>query len=209
MRKLFAILIILLIVISGTWFYFQEGGEISEEISTEQFKNLGSIILENTKFKEFKSGNFYFRYPDWQKIEIDPKLLWPEEISQKQEILLYLTNPDGVKIVVTKREVEPEFLDKPYPLIFREIFNEDQQVLEKEGNVTDFQVIREIFFEDGILLESKMNFLGMSITSLQMSIIIPDNDFQSIYSVGISAREKTFEDYRALAEYTISSIRHY
>ena len=92
MKKLFAILIISLIVIGGTWFYFQERGTISEEISTEQFKNLGSIILENTKFKEFRSGNFYFRYPDWQKIEMDPKLLWPEEISQKQEILLYLTN---------------------------------------------------------------------------------------------------------------------
>lgn len=108
------ILIILIITIGiGIGFYFQQKSEIPEEISPEeQLKNLGSVILQNTKFEDFSANRFSFKYPDWTEIEIDSLLIWPKEIAEKEKILLYLTNTDGVKMLVTKRKVDPEDLTK-------------------------------------------------------------------------------------------------
>jgi len=116
------ILIILIIIVGiGIGFYLQQKSKISEEISLEvQLKNLGAIILQNTKFEDFSINRLSLKYPDWSKIEIDPFLVWPKEIAEKVKILLYLNNPNGVTILVTKRELSLEDLVKPYPLILRE-----------------------------------------------------------------------------------------
>lgn len=191
------------------YFYFRES-QVPEEISsTERLKDLSAIILENSEFKTFTFNYFYFKYPDWQKLEIDPTLIWPREIAEKQEILLYLTNPDGVKIIATKREMETEYLKKPYPLVFREIFARDRQILEEKGGILDVEVIREEFFENGVLVELRVVVSGVTNTSIQKSIIVNENNSRFIYSVGISAQAEIFEDYRLLAEYIISSTRYY
>lgn len=192
-----------------TYFYFRES-QVPEEISsTERLKDLSAIILENSEFKTFTLNYFYFKHPDWQKLEIDPTLIWPREIAEKQEILLYLTNPDGVKIIATKREMETEYLKKPYPLVFREIFARDRQILEEKGGILDVEVIREEFFENGVLVELRVVVSGVTNTSIQKSIIVNENNSRFIYSVGISAQAEIFEDYRLLAEYIISSTRYY
>ncbi|MBZ9569788.1 hypothetical protein KJA16_02600 [Patescibacteria group bacterium] len=224
MKKLLIIsIIIIFFILILVRFYSQQELKISKEPSSEELlENLGSIILANTKFKDFSIDRFSFKYPNWKKIEIDPLLIWPKEIAEKQEILLYLTNSDGVKILVTKRELTPKDLTKPYPLIFREIFTKEREIMEKEGGLTNLQIIREEFFENGILLESKMIIFGQSVTSISKSIILrlqptrhpPASDAGPsgqgfIYSVGISAKEQIFEDYRPLAHYIIDSIRYY
>ncbi|MCP6719143.1 MAG: hypothetical protein KJI71_02825 [Patescibacteria group bacterium] len=208
MRKFLVILIFIVLVISFG-IYFWRANNMSEEVSGDRLKDLSSIILENTKFKDFNINRFYFQHPNWQEIEIDPELIWPKEIAAKQEILLYLTNPDGVKIVATKKEVDPEYFKKPYPLIFREISTRELQILEEEGRLTDWLIIKEQFFENGILIESKMVIFGTTIASIQKSIIVNENNSRFIYSVGISGRDRTFEDYRSLAEYITDSMRYY
>ena len=125
---------------------------------------------------------------------------------EKQQILLYLVNSEGVKILLTKTKVEPEYFKKPYPLILRETFAKERELLEKEGGVIDWQVVKERFFENGVLLESKIFFYGSTICSIQKSVIIVENNSRFIYSVGISAEERLFEDYRPLAEYIIDSV---
>lgn len=208
-RFIISIIIILFVLIS-VGFYFRQKFRTSEELSlTEQLKNLSLIIFKNTKFKDFSIDRFSFKYPDWNKIEIDPLLIWPKEIAEKQKILLYLTNSDGVKFLAIERELNPEDLTKPSPLIFREIFAKDLQILQEKGGLTDWQIIREDFFENGILLESKMIIFGRAITSISKSIILRKGDEGFIYSVGISAKEQIFEDYRLLVNYTIDSIRYY
>ncbi|MFQ6084173.1 MAG: hypothetical protein ACE5WD_12575 [Candidatus Aminicenantia bacterium] len=206
------ILIILIIIIgAGIGFYLQEELKISEGIppSTEQLKDLSSVILRNTKFKDFSDGNFSFKYPNWSKIEMDPTLIWPKEIAEKEKILLYLTNPDEVIMLVAKGELKSGDLNKPYPLILREIFNQEREVMEREGGLTNLQIIKEDFFENGVMLESKAIIFGKAITSISKSIILRSRDKGFIYSVGISAPDWIFEDYRALAEYVINSGRYY
>jgi len=211
MKKLLIIsIIIIFLVLISIRFYSQQELKISEEPSSEELlENLGSIILANTKFKDFSIDRFSFKYPNWKKIEIDPFLIWPKEIAEKEKILLYLTHPNGVKFLVIKRELTPEDLTKPYPLIFREIFAQEKEIMEKEGGLTDLQIIREEFFENGILMESKMIIFGQSVTSISKSIILRKKAEGFIYSVGISAPEQIFEDYRPLANYIIDSVRYY
>ena len=179
------------------------------KVPEEELENLSLIILKNTKFKDFSINGFSFKYPNWKKIDIDPLLIWPKEIAEKQKTLLYLSNPDGVKMVVTKRELSPEDLTKPYPLILREIFTQERKIMEKEGGLTNLQIVREYFFENGIILESQMTIFGQPQTSISKSIIVKKEDKGFIYSVGISARKQIFEDYRPLADYVINSIRSY
>jgi len=205
------ILIILIIIVGiAIGFCLQQRPKMPEEISLEaQLKSLGSIILENTKFEDFSIDRFSLKYPDWTKIEIDPLLIWPEEIVEKERILLYLTNPSGVKILVTKRELNPEDLIKPFPLVLRRIFEEERRVMEEKGGLTSYQTIREDFFENGVILESKSILFGQTLTSISKSVILRKGDEGFIYSVGISALEKIFEDYRPLANYVIDSVRYY
>lgn len=205
------LLIFSLIEISFLVFYFQlKEKKISEEISSEeQLKNLSSIILKNTKFKDYSVNGFSFKYPDWRKVEIDPLLIWPEEIAEKEKILLYLINSDGVKILATKGELNPQDLTKPFPLIFREIFEWQKEIMTEKGGLTDCQIIRESFFENGVIVESKVVIFGEAITSISKSIIFRKKDRGYIYSVGISGQEKIFEDYRLLANYLIDSIQYY
>jgi len=205
------ILIILVIIIGmGVGFYLQQKPEISEEVSPEeQLKSLSSIILKNTKFENFSADRVSFKYPNWTKVEIDPILIWPKEIVEKEKILLYLTNADGITMVVAKRELALEGLAKPYPLIFREALEEERRIMEEKGGLTSWQTIREDFFENGIMLESKLVIFGKTNTSISKSLILKENDKGFIYSVGISAGERIFEDYRLVANYIIDSIRYY
>ena len=145
MKKLLAITIITIIVIIGivAGFYFQQKLKIPEELSpTEQLKNLGLIILKNTEFKDFSINRFSFKYPDWKKVEIDPLLIWPKEIAQKEKIVLYLTNSDGVTMLVTKREIGSEDLSRPFPLILRKVLEEERKVMEEKGGLSSHQIIR-------------------------------------------------------------------
>ena len=209
MKKLLIILMIIIIGV-GTWFYFQQKEKISEKISPEeQLKNLGLIIFKNTKFEDFSIDNFSFKYPNWKKVEIDPLLIWPKEIAEKEKILLYLINPDEVKMLVTKRELSSEDLTKPFPLIFREVFAQNREIMEKEGGLSALQIVREEFFENGVTHELKVIILGKTITSISKSIILKERDRGFIYSVGIAASDRIFEDYRPLADYIIDSIRYY
>ena len=208
MRGSLVILMIIVLVISfGV--YFWQAGRVSREASDDRLKDLASIILENIEFKDFNINRFYFKYPNWQEIEVDPELIWSKETAEKQKILLYLTNSDGVKIVATKREVDSKYLNRPYPLVFREISTRELEILEDEGRLTDWLIIKEQFFENGVLIESKMVIFGINIASMQKSIIVYENDSRFIYSVGVSSQEKTFEDYKLLAEYIMESIHYY
>lgn len=81
--------------------------------------------------------------------------------------------------------------------------------MEREGGLSDLEIIREEFFENGVLIESKSMIFGKSITSISKSIIIKKEDKGFIYSFGISAREQIFEDYRSLAKYISDSTRYY
>lgn len=204
MKKFLTILIITLLVV-GIWQILQK----PEEILPEELESLGSVILKNTNFEDFNFGYFSFKYPDWQKLEMEPALFLPEEIAQKEEVLLYLTNSDGVKFLATKRKVRPELLEKPYPLVLREVFTKNQEVLEEQGSLEDWYLIREMFFENGVLVESKVVVFGTTITSLQKSIIVYEDNSRFIYSVGISAREQIFKDYRLLIEFVMNSVRYY
>lgn len=208
MKKISIIVIILFfptVALLGLW--FQQELKMPKEVSLEeQFKNLDLIILKNTEFKNFGINRFSFKYPNWTEIEIEPQLIWPEEIAREERILLYLTNPDGIKILVTKRELSPQDLSKPYPLLFRETFTKEREIMEREGGLTNLQVIREDFFENGIVLELKSSIFGMPITSISKSIILRNGGVGFIYSVGISGPEKTFEDYKLLTNYIIDSI---
>jgi hypothetical protein len=198
----------ILILIFGIYFFLQF--KASQKISSpEKVGDLSEIILENTEFKTFNHKRFLFKHPDWQKIEIDTLLLWPREISEKQELLLYLSNSDGVKILVTKREVETEYIEKPYPLIFREMFTEEQQILEERGEVTEWDLITEKFFENGVLIESKVVVFGTTNASIQKSIIVTEDNSRFIYSVGVSAQEEVFGYYRPLVKSILDSIRYY
>ena len=198
----------ILILIFGIYFFLQL--KASQEISSpEKVGDLSEIILENTEFKTFNHKRFLFKHPDWQKIEIDTLLLWPREISEKQELLLYLSNSDGVKILVTKREVEAKYIEKPYPLIFREMFTKEQQILEEKGEVTEWDLITEKFFENGVLIESKVVVFGTTNASIQKSIIVTEDNSRFIYSVGVSAQEEVFEYYRPLVKSILDSIRYY
>lgn len=207
MKKILLI-ILLLVFIFGFYFYFQES-KIPERAPSIESLGLGSIIFENTKFKTFNLNYYSFKYPDWQELKIDLMLIWPKEIAEKEEILLYLTNSDGVRVLATKRKIETTLLGKPYPLIFRETFAKDLQILKEQGGVTERQLIREKFFENGILIESRSIIFGTSYTSIQKSIIVNEDSSPFIYSVGVSAKSEVFEDYRPLAEYIISSVRYY
>ena len=207
MKKILLVFTIL-ILIFGIYFFLQL--KAPQEISSpEKVGDLSEIILENTEFKTFRYKRFLFKHPDWQEIEIDTLLLWPREISEKQELLLYLSNPDGVKILVTKREVETKYIEKPYPLIFREVFTEEQQILEEKGEVTGWDLITEKFFENGVLIESKVVVFGTINVSIQKSIIVTEDNSRFIYSVGISAQEEIFEYYRPLVKSILDSIRYY
>ena len=207
MKKILIVSTIVIGVIFSFIFVFYPFRE--PKVPEEELENLSLIILKNTKFEDFSTNGFSFKYPNWKKIDIDPLLIWPKEVAEKEEILLYLTNRDGVKFLVTKRELTPEDLTKPYPLIFREIFTQEKEIMEREGGLTNLQIIREDFFENGILLESKMPIFGQAITSISKSIIFKKGDEGFIYSVGILAPEQIFEDYRLLANYIIDSIRYY
>ena len=207
MKKILLVFTIL-ILIFGIYFFLQFKAP-QETYSPEKVGDLSEIILENTEFKTFRYKRFLFKHPDWQEIEIDTLLLWPREISEKQELLLYLTNPDGVKVLVTKREVETEYIEKPYPLIFREMFTEEQQILEERGEVTEWDLITEKFFENGVLIESKVVVFGTTNASIQKSIIVTEDNSRFIYSVGISAQEEIFEYYRPLVKSILDSIRYY
>lgn len=210
-RKISIILLVVIIIVGiGIGFYLQQKPKVPEKVFPEaQLKNLDLMILKNTEFKDFDVDRFSFKYPDWTKIEVDPLLIWPEEIAQEEKILLYLTNPDGMKILVTKRELYLQDLSKPYPLIFRDIFNQEREIMERKGGLTNFWIIREDFFENGIILESKLSIFGTSITSISKSVILREKNRGFIYSVGISGPEKIFEDYRLLANYVINSVCYY
>lgn len=207
MKKILIISIIIIGVISC--FIFVAYPFKEPKVSEEKLENLSLIILKNTRFEDFGIDEFSFEYPNWKKIEIDPLLIWPKEIAEKQKILLYLTNPDGIKMVVTKRELSSEDLTKPYPLVLREIFAKEREIMEREGGLTNLQIIREDFFENGVILESKQIIFDQPITSISESIIIKKENKGFIYSVGISAREQIFEDYKPLADYIIDSVRYY
>jgi len=211
MEKIFlAFIIIVLIIFILFEFFLSKEYEISKEILIdEQLENLNLVIFQNTKFKDFSVDRISFDYPDWKKIEINPILLWPAEIAEKEKILLYLTNPDGVKVLVTKRELSIEECQKPYPLVFREVFNQETKIMREQGGLTDYQVIREIFFENGISLELRIVIFGQSVSSVSKSVIIREGDREFIYSIAVSAQEKTFEDYRLLADYIMDSVRYY
>lgn len=207
MKKILLVFTIL-ILIFGIYFFLQF--KAPQEISSpEKAGDLSEIILENTEFKTFRYKRFLFKHPDWQEIEIDTLLLWPREISERQELLLYLTNPDGVKVLATKREVKTEYIKKPYPLIFREVFTEEQQILEEKGEVTEWDLITEKFFENGVLIESKVVVFGATNASIQKSIIVTEDNSRFIYSVGISAQEEIFKYYRPLVKSILDSIRYY
>ena len=205
------ILIILIIIIGmGVGFYLQQKPEISEEISPEeQLKNLSSIIFQNTKFEDFSADGLSLKYPDWTKLEMDPALIWPKEIAEKVKILLYLINPDGVTMLLAKRELTPEDLAKPYPLILREVLANERQIMEEKGGLTFWQNIREDFFENEVILESKVVIFGRTTVSISKSVLFREAAKGIIYSVGISAEERIFEDYRPVANYIIDSIRYY
>lgn len=202
------LLFTILILIFGIYFFLQFRAS-QETYLHEIVGDLSEIILENTEFKTFRHKRFLFKHPDWQEIEIDTLLLWPREISEKQELLLYLSNPDGVKVLATKREVEIKYIEKPYPLIFREMFTEEQQILKEKGEVTEWDLITEKFFENGVLIESKVVVFGATNASIQKSIIVTEDNSRFIYSVGISAKEEIFEYYRPLVKSILDSIRYY
>ena len=201
------------LIIIGAIFFLVFGDYFLKEPKTPvgSLENLSLIILNNTKFQEFSVNGFSFQYPaDWKKVEVDPFLIWPEEIAKKEKILLYLTNLDGVKILVSKRELTAEELRKPYPLIFREILAQETKILREEGGLIDYQIIREEFFENGIFLESRKVLFGQRITSFSKSIILRKEENKAfLYSVGISSREQIFEDYRLLGKYIIDSVSYY
>lgn len=212
MKKLTTSLIIILIIVFsiGILFRFQQKSKISGEFSPAELQqNLGSIILKNTKFKKFSVDKFSLEYPDWTKIEVDPLTVWPKEIVAKEKILLYLINTDGVTVLITEREIDPEDLIKPYPLIFRKVFEEERKILEEKGGLTDYQIIREDFFKNGIIIESKEIIFSKPVTSISKSVISKKADQGFIYSVGISAQDRIFEAYRPLANYIIDSVRCY
>jgi len=210
MKKLLIGIIIILVIAIGIEFYFQSRPKISKKNPIEKIESLSSIILENTKFKDFRVDNFSFKYPDnWTKIEIDSTLIWPREIAEKEKILLYLNNPERARMLVAKRELSSEDLTRPYPLIFREIFAQEKEIMKREGGLTHYQIIREDFFEQGVILESKTIIFSKATTSISKSIIVRSKDKGFIYSVGISAPERIFEDYRLLAEHVIDSVRYY
>ncbi|MFZ3137574.1 MAG: hypothetical protein WA126_09315 [Thermodesulfovibrionales bacterium] len=165
--------------------------------------------MENTKFGYFSIDRFSLKYPNWQKLEIDLTLIWPKEIAEKEKILLYLVNPDGITMLVTKRELSPEDLEKPYPLVLRKIFEEETEILKEKGGLTSWQNIREDFFENGVILESKVVIFGKATASISELIILREGDRRYIYSIGISAEERIFEDYLLLANYIIDSISYY
>ena len=203
------LIIIILVVGFVTWFYIQQKPNVPEELySPERLQDLGKIILSNTKFKTFQVSIFSVEFPDWQRLELDPILIWPKEISQKYTFLLHLSNPDGVKFLLTKREVEPEYWEKPYPSIFQEIFTKEQQILEEKGTLTHWQIVREDFFESGVLIES-VAIVGTTNNSIQKSVFINEGGSLFIYSVGITAHEKIFNDYRPLAEHIMNSVNYY
>ena len=210
-KKMKKVLIIIfaLLVVGGIWFFFHQIFKEPAEISESELGSLSAIILKNTNFKEFETGFFSFKHPDWQRLELDSTLFLPKDIVPKEQVLLYLTNPDGVKLLATKREVEAEYLEKPYPLVLRQVFTENQQALKEQGGLEDWYLIRERFFESGVLVESRVVTFGTPITSMQKSIIVYENDSRFIYSVGISAQENIFEDYRLLVEFVMNSIRYY
>lgn len=203
------IIIFALLVVGGIWFFYEQIFKEPAEISESELEDLGGIILKNTDFKEFKAGFFSFKHPDWQKLELDPTLFLPRDIVLKEQVLLYLVNSDGVKFLATKREVEAEYLERPYPLVLRQVFTENQEALEEQGGLEDWYLIRERFFESGVLVESKVVTFGTPITSMQKSIIVYEDNSRFIYSVGISAQENIFEDYRSLVEFVMNSIRYY
>lgn len=203
------IIIFALLVVGGIWFFSEQIFKEPAEISESELGNLSAIILKNTNFKEFKAGFFSFKHPAWQQLELDPSLFLPKDIVPKEQVLLYLTNSDGVKLLATKREVGAEYLEKPYPLVLRQVFTENQQALKEQGGLEDWYLIRERFFESGALVESKVVTFGTPITSMQKSIIVYEDDSRFIYSVGLSAQENIFEDYRSLVEFVMNSVRYY
>lgn len=203
------VIIFSLLVIGASWFIVQQALKEPAELPKSQVGDLSSIILKNTNFREFKTGFFSFKYPDWQQLELDPTLFLPRDIALKEQILLYLTSSDGVKLLATKREVEVEYLEKPYPLVLRQVFTKNQEALKKQGGLEEWYLIRERFFESGVLVESQVVTFGTPITSMQKSIIVYENNSRFIYSVGVSAQENIFEDYRSSVEFIMNSVRYY
>lgn len=207
------ILIILIITIGiGIGFYLWEESKIFKEITPtdRELENLGSIIFRNTEFKDLKVDILNFKYPaDWSKVEVEPSLIWPEEFAEREELLLYLVNPDEVKMIVTKRKIEPEDLTRPYPLVLREVFAKEREIMEREGGLENFQLISEDFFEDGVILESKASIFGKLTFSISKSIFWKRGNEGFIYSVGISGPDWIFKDYQPLVKYIVNSVRCY
>lgn len=174
------------------------GGEVSD---------LGSVIFKNTKFKDAKVNNLFLQIPDWQQIVVDPMSFWPKSIAEKQEILLYLIHPDGMVFSVARQELDVITLLKPYPLIFRDVFLEETEIMEREGGLEKLQVVKEDFFENGLILEQKAVIFGQPVTSLSELMIQKSGAKSFIYTVSISASELLFEDYRLVANHIIESIK--
>lgn len=81
--------------------------------------------------------------------------------------------------------------------------------MEEKGGLTHHQIIREDFFKNGIIIESRTVIFSKSVTSISKSVILKEKENRFIYSVGISAQDRTFEVYRPLANYIIDSVRYY
>ena len=95
-----------------------------------------------------------------------------------------------MKILATKRELTPEDLTRPYPLIFRETFEKDTQILKEKGGLSDYQIIREEFFENGVLLKTKMTIFGQDVTAISKSIVSKETDRGGIYLLSWDFRRR-------------------
>jgi hypothetical protein len=186
----------------------RRSGDYEKFSPAEMRRKLRSAILDNTEFKRFSIDGFPLDYPDWRKVETDPQQIWPEEVASKERVLLYLANSDGMKILVTKKKLSPSELGKPYPLILREAFAREKKVMEEKGGLTDFRVVREDFFDNGIIMEFRSTLFGTAVTSISKSVVLRRGSTGFIYSVGISGSEGVFEDYRPLADYVLNSTTY-